>query len=80
MCIDICVMHMQVTLTVFGDQGDSGPLPLGEPDSGLFDTGATDEFDVRSISYLSIDQTDLFKSFTFFSNLRNLYWKHRLYQ
>ena len=39
----------RVTLTVFGERGDSGPLPLGEPDSGLFDTGATDEFDVSLI-------------------------------
>ena len=36
----------QVSLTVFGERGNSGPLPLGVPDSGLFEIGATDEFDV----------------------------------
>ena len=38
----------QVTLTVFGVNGDSGPLPLGEPDNGFFESGATDQFDVST--------------------------------
>ena len=41
-----CGTDSQVRLTVFGKNGDSGPLPLGSPDDGLFNSGATDEFDV----------------------------------
>lgn len=33
-----------VTLTVYGDAGNSGPLSLGEPDKGYFKPGQTDEF------------------------------------
>lgn len=33
-----------VTLTVYGDAGNSGPLSLGEPDKGYFQPGQTDEF------------------------------------
>ncbi|ELT98105.1 hypothetical protein CAPTEDRAFT_225952 [Capitella teleta] len=36
----------QVTLTVFGVNGDSGPLPLGEPGGGFFEAAATDQFDI----------------------------------
>ena len=35
-----------VTLTVFGDQGNSGPLPLGEPGKDLFKAEGTDDFKV----------------------------------
>lgn len=55
----------QVTLTVYGDAGNSGPLPLGKPNQGLFKPGQTDEFEVnipnfiihfknKNISYLSL--------------------------
>jgi hypothetical protein len=37
----------QVTLTVFGVNGDSGPLLLGEPGGGFFESGATDQFEVQ---------------------------------
>ena len=40
----------QVTLTVFGEKGDTGPQPLGVPENGLFESGATDQFDVRYYS------------------------------
>ncbi|XP_069127319.1 uncharacterized protein [Argopecten irradians] len=36
----------QVTLTVYGDAGNSGPLQLGKADSGQFRVGQTDEFDI----------------------------------
>ena len=36
----------QVTLNVFGERGETGALPLGEPGKGLFQPGQTDEFDV----------------------------------
>ena len=36
----------QVTLTVVGAKGETGPLPLGDPEKGLFQPGQTDEFDV----------------------------------
>lgn len=52
---DMAGTDAQVTLTVFGINGDSGPLPLGEPDGGFFEKGATDQFDVRiakSFSYI----------------------------
>ena len=44
----------QVYLTVFGDAGNSGQLPLGEPGTGLFQAGTTDIFPVIRIyiSYL----------------------------
>ncbi|XP_066274370.1 lipoxygenase homology domain-containing protein 1-like isoform X2 [Branchiostoma lanceolatum] len=37
----------QVTLTVYGDKGNSGPLQLGVGQSGFFERGKIDEFDVR---------------------------------
>ncbi|XP_021373395.1 lipoxygenase homology domain-containing protein 1-like isoform X2 [Mizuhopecten yessoensis] len=43
----------QVTLTVYGDAGNSGPLQLGKADSGQFQVGQTDEFDI------SLDPEDL---------------------
>ncbi|XP_035657481.1 lipoxygenase homology domain-containing protein 1-like [Branchiostoma floridae] len=37
----------QVTLTVYGDKGNSGPLQLGVGQSGFFERGKIDEFDVK---------------------------------
>ncbi|XP_078590357.1 lipoxygenase homology domain-containing protein 1-like isoform X3 [Branchiostoma floridae x Branchiostoma japonicum] len=37
----------QVTLTVYGDKGSSGPLQLGVGQSGFFERGKIDEFDVK---------------------------------
>lgn len=37
----------QVYLTVYGDAGNSGQLPLGEPDNGLFQAESTEQFEVR---------------------------------
>ncbi|XP_071154983.1 lipoxygenase homology domain-containing protein 1-like isoform X1 [Mytilus edulis] len=37
----------QVYLTVFGDAGNSGQLPLGEPGTGLFQAGTTDIFPIK---------------------------------
>ncbi|XP_078677295.1 uncharacterized protein LOC144913960 isoform X2 [Branchiostoma floridae x Branchiostoma belcheri] len=37
----------QVSLTVYGDQGNSGPLQLGVGQSGFFERGKIDEFDVK---------------------------------
>ena len=34
-------------MQVFGDAGDSGAMPLGEPGQGLFKGGCTDQFEVR---------------------------------
>ncbi|XP_061166198.1 lipoxygenase homology domain-containing protein 1-like [Saccostrea echinata] len=39
-----CGTNDQVTLTVYGDAGNSGPLSLGEPNKGYFQPGQTDEF------------------------------------
>lgn len=36
----------QVFLTVYGDAGNSGQLPLGEPGKGFFKPGTTEKFDV----------------------------------
>lgn len=44
--LDHASTNHQVYLTVFGEAGDSGALPLGEPDKGLFEQGKTDKFDV----------------------------------
>ena len=44
----------QVFLTVFGDKGNSGPLPLGSPGGSAFQSGATDEFDVSLIGFPNI--------------------------
>ena len=41
-----------VTLTVYGDAGNSGPLSLGEPDKGHFQPGQTDEFQVGEYGLL----------------------------
>ena len=38
-----------VTLTVYGDADNSGPLTLGSVSTGFFYAGHTDEFDVRII-------------------------------
>ncbi|XP_052774352.1 lipoxygenase homology domain-containing protein 1-like isoform X2 [Mya arenaria] len=35
-----------VTLTVYGDADNTGPISLGSPSTGSFNTGKTDEFDV----------------------------------
>ena len=36
-----------VTLTVYGDADNSGPIQLGSHSVGYFYSGQTDEFDVR---------------------------------
>ena len=38
--------NAQVTLTVFGELGDSGELPLGQPDLDHFQKACTDEFEI----------------------------------
>ncbi|ESO92330.1 hypothetical protein LOTGIDRAFT_162634 [Lottia gigantea] len=35
-----------VVLTIFGNHGNSGPLPLGEPGIGFFESGQKDEFEI----------------------------------
>ena len=42
----------KVTLTVFGERGDSGPLPLEKEGEELFKPGATDEFKVGRYSFI----------------------------
>ena len=37
---------VQVLWQVFGEKGDTGAMPLGEPRAGLFQAGNTDQFDV----------------------------------
>ena len=37
----------QVYLTIYGDASNSGQLPLGEPDNGLFQAESTEKFEVR---------------------------------
>ena len=37
---------VQVLWQVFGEKGDTGAMPLGEPRVGLFQAGNTDQFDV----------------------------------
>ena len=41
-----------VTLTVYGDAGNTGPISLGSPSVGYFYSGKTDEFDVRILDCL----------------------------
>ena len=36
----------QVTITVYGHKGNTGPLSLGEADGETFQSGHIDEFDV----------------------------------
>ncbi|XP_013396607.1 lipoxygenase homology domain-containing protein 1 isoform X2 [Lingula anatina] len=36
----------RVTVTVFGETGDTGPLPLGQPGLGHFESGKVDEFKI----------------------------------
>ena len=43
-----------VTLTVYGDADNSGPLTLGSVSTGFFYAGHTDEFDVRMILQLNL--------------------------
>ena len=38
-----------VTLTVYGDADNSGPITLGSASTGYFYSGHTDTFDVRFI-------------------------------
>lgn len=40
----------QVTITVYGHKGNSGPISLGSGDGSNFKSGSTDEFDVSSIN------------------------------
>ena len=35
-----------VTLTVYGDADNTGPITLGSPSTGYFYSGQTDKFDV----------------------------------
>ena len=35
-----------VTLTVYGDADNTGPIALGDPSTGFFYSGKTDEFEV----------------------------------
>lgn len=44
--------HAQVSITVYGQKGNSGPLPLtyGEEDAQAFQAGSVDEFDVCSLA------------------------------
>lgn len=37
-----------VTLTVYGDADNTGPIQLGSPSVGYFYSGKTDEFEVSS--------------------------------
>ncbi|XP_059163011.1 lipoxygenase homology domain-containing protein 1-like [Physella acuta] len=37
----------QVTITVYGHKGNSGPIPLGFPDNSCFLPGQVDEFDIN---------------------------------
>lgn len=39
----------QVTITVYGHKGNSGPISLGSGDGSNFKSGSTDEFDVSKI-------------------------------
>lgn len=41
----------QVTLTVYGHKGNSGPLPLGNGDGEHFQSGAEDKFDVSNLCF-----------------------------
>lgn len=38
--------NAQITLTVYGHKGSSGPIPLGYTDGSTFQTGNVDEFEV----------------------------------
>ena len=44
--------HAQVTLTVYGHKGNSGPIPLGYADGETFQSGNIDEFEVSWIMHL----------------------------
>lgn len=39
----------QVTITVYGHKGNSGPISLGSGDGSNFKSGTSDEFDVRRL-------------------------------
>ena len=55
-----------VTLTVYGDAGNSGPLSLGEQDKGHFQPGQTDEFKVSENGFLvSHQQREGFRVLSF---------------
>ena len=41
-----CGTTGQVTLTVYGEKGNSGPIPLGYADGEDFHTGDANEFEV----------------------------------
>ena len=44
----------QVTLTVYGEQGNSGPIPLGNVEDETFQPGEEDEFEVSGVQYLML--------------------------
>ena len=46
----------QVFWQVFGEKGDTGELPLGQPGKGLFEAGNTDQFDVSNLNITPIDK------------------------
>lgn len=48
--------HAQVTLTVYGSKGNSGPQPLGkaDPNSKQFEPGAQSDFTVSHLLIISI--------------------------
>ena len=48
-----CDTSAAVTLTAFGESGDTGPLPLGEAGDENFQTGETDDFQVSGVHRLS---------------------------
>ena len=39
--------NANVSLTVYGHKGNSGPIPLGYGDGSTFQSGNIDEFEVR---------------------------------
>jgi hypothetical protein len=40
----------EVTITVYGHKGNSGPVPLGYTDGQTFQSGQVDEFEVIGIA------------------------------
>jgi hypothetical protein len=58
-----------VALVVYGDQGCSGPIILGDSQKGLFQQGNIDEFQVRPRTYCSnfVEETDRHNLVKFFS-------------
>ena len=54
--------NAQVTMTVYGDAGNSGPLSLGQPGKGFFKAGATDCFNA-SILFVKLSFFFLFLVF-----------------